>query len=53
LLSSGRTLFFVSHNEADLRRFCTRGLYLNKGGLALDASIDDVLARYATDYPTL
>jgi ABC-2 type transport system ATP-binding protein len=53
LLSSGRTLFFVSHNEADLRRFCTRGLYLNKGGLALDAGIDDVLARYAADYPTL
>jgi ABC-2 type transport system ATP-binding protein len=53
LLSSGRTLFFVSHNEADLRRFCTRGLYLNKGGLALDAGIDDVLALYAADYPTL
>lgn len=25
LLSDGRTLFFVSHNERDLRRFCTRG----------------------------
>ena len=27
LLAEGRTLFFVSHNEKDLRRFCTRGLY--------------------------
>ncbi len=31
LLADGRTLFFVSHNEKDLRRFCTRGLYLDKG----------------------
>lgn len=46
LLAEGRTLFFVSHNERDLRRFCTRGLYLNKGALVLDAGIDDVLDLY-------
>ena len=39
LLAGGRTLFFVSHNERDLLRFCTRGLYLDKGALVLDASI--------------
>ncbi|MDF2990970.1 MAG: sugar transporter [Microbacterium sp.] len=50
LLSEGRTLFFVSHNEKDLRRFCTRGLYLDKGALALDAPIGDVLDRYNADY---
>jgi len=50
LLASGRTLFFVSHNERDLRRFCTRGLYLDKGRLVLDAPIEEVLARYAEDY---
>ncbi len=50
LLASGRTLFFVSHNENDLRRFCTRGLYLDKGRLALDGPIDEVLARYDADY---
>lgn len=50
LLASGRTLFFVSHNERDLRRFCTRGLYLDKGRLVLDGPIDAVLARYAEDY---
>ena len=49
LLAEGRTLFFVSHNEKDLRRFCTRGLYLDKGGLVLDASIGDVLDRYNAD----
>ena len=50
LLAGGRTLFFVSHNEKDLRRFCTRGLYLDKGALVLDASIDEVLDRYNLDY---
>jgi ABC-2 type transport system ATP-binding protein len=49
LLAEGRTLFFVSHNEKDLRRFCTRGLYLDKGGLVLDASIGEVLDRYNAD----
>jgi ABC-2 type transport system ATP-binding protein len=49
LLAGGRTLFFVSHNEKDLRRFCTRGLYLNNGSLVLDAPIDEVLERYNSD----
>jgi ABC-2 type transport system ATP-binding protein len=51
LLEGGRTLFFVSHSEKDLRRFCTRGLYLDKGALVLDAPIDQVLERYNADYP--
>lgn len=50
LLADGRTLFFVSHNERDLRRFCARGLYLDKGRLQLDAPIGDVLDRYNADY---
>lgn len=50
LLADGRTLFFVSHNERDLRRFCTRGLYLNKGSLVLDGPIGDVLDRYNADH---
>lgn len=50
LLAEGRTLFFVSHNERDLRRFCTRGLYLDKGRLALDAPLAEVLERYDADY---
>jgi ABC-2 type transport system ATP-binding protein len=50
LLAGGRTLFFVSHSEKDLRRFCTRGLYLDKGALVLDAPIDEVLDRYNDEY---
>jgi ABC-2 type transport system ATP-binding protein len=50
LLAGGRTLFFVSHNERDLKRFCTRGLYLDGGSLVLDAGIGEVLDRYNSDY---
>ncbi|MFF2051326.1 ABC transporter ATP-binding protein [Leifsonia sp. NPDC058194] len=50
LLAGGRTLFFVSHNEKDLRRFCARGLYLDKGQLMLDGPIEDVLDLYNQDY---
>ncbi|WP_082763647.1 ABC transporter ATP-binding protein [Frondihabitans sp. PAMC 28766] len=49
MLASGRTLFFVSHNEKDLRRFCTRGLYLEQGGLQFDGPIDEALDRYNAD----
>lgn len=47
LLEEGRTLFLVSHSEHDLRRFCTRGLYLRRGELRADASVDEALERYA------
>jgi ABC-2 type transport system ATP-binding protein len=53
MLGQGRTLFFVSHNEGDLKRFCRRGLYLDKGTLKLDGPIDDVLGAYNEDYPGL
>jgi ABC-2 type transport system ATP-binding protein len=46
LLAAGRTLFLVSHSEGDLRRFCTRGLYLRQGRLVEDGPMDDVLAAY-------
>lgn len=49
LLDEGRTLFLVSHSEPDLRRFCTRGLYLRQGRLAADGPMDEVLGRYNQD----
>lgn len=51
MLDEGKTLFLVSHNERDLRRFCTRGLYLDGGKLVLDGPIDEVLTKYNTDHP--
>jgi ABC-2 type transport system ATP-binding protein len=49
LLADGRTLFLVSHSETDLKRFSTRGLYLKRGRLMLDAPMADVLERYNSD----
>ena len=46
LLAEGRTLFLVSHSEPDLRRFCTRGLYLRSGRLEADGSMDEILDLY-------
>jgi ABC-2 type transport system ATP-binding protein len=50
MLAEGRTLFFVSHSERDLLRFCSRGLYLDKGALVLDGGIQEVVDRYNADY---
>jgi ABC-2 type transport system ATP-binding protein len=50
MLAEGRTLFFVSHNDKDLRRFCQRGLYLDKGKLQFDGGIEEAFERYTKDY---
>lgn len=49
LLAQGKTLFLVSHSEGDLKRFCTRGLYLRDGGLHLDGPMNDVIDAYNKD----
>lgn len=50
MLAEGRTMFFVSHSDGDLKRFCTRGLYLDKGAMQFDGPIDEAFERYTTDY---
>ncbi len=52
LLESGQTLFLVSHSEAQLRRFCTRGLYLEGGGLRGDGPIEEIIEQYDRDSGT-
>ncbi|GAA1841508.1 ABC transporter ATP-binding protein [Microbacterium koreense] len=49
MLEEGRTLFFVSHNERDLKRFCKRGLYIREHHLVLDDDIETVIAAYNSD----
>jgi len=51
LLAEGRTLFFVSHNEKDLRRFCSRGLYIREHRLVADGPLDDIMSLYNADNP--
>ncbi len=52
LLAEGKTLFLVSHSERDLRRFCTRGLYLDRGRLQFDGPIEETIDRYNADHLT-
>jgi ABC-2 type transport system ATP-binding protein len=49
LLAAGRTLFLVSHSEGDLKRFCTRGIYLERGVIRADGSLDEALECYTRD----
>ncbi|MCU1535782.1 MAG: transporter ATP-binding protein [Humibacillus sp.] len=49
MLAGGKTLFMVSHSEADLRRFAKRGLYLRQGSLVDDGPIEDVITQYNAD----
>ena len=49
LLGDGQTLFLVSHSESNLLRFCTRGIYLRDGALAVDGPIQDVIDMYKAD----
>jgi ABC-2 type transport system ATP-binding protein len=46
MLAEGRTLVLVSHNEADLRRFCNRGIYINSGIMEVDGTLDEALTAY-------
>jgi ABC-2 type transport system ATP-binding protein len=39
----------VSHSNKDLKRFCSRGLYLRKGELIEDGPLNDVLRRYVKE----
>ncbi len=43
---SGRTVLFVSHNLAALRRICTRALMLKDGRLVMDGPVDVVVKEY-------
>jgi ABC-2 type transport system ATP-binding protein len=53
IITEGKTLFLVSHSEADLRRFCSRGLYLREGELIADGPIEDTLEAYNADLGTV
>jgi lipopolysaccharide transport system ATP-binding protein len=46
IASSGRTIFFVSHNLASVGALCTRALLMDGGRLAQDGEVDAVLDHY-------
>jgi lipopolysaccharide transport system ATP-binding protein len=43
---SGRTILFVSHNMAALRRVCRRGIVLRGGAVIADGEINEVADQY-------
>lgn len=42
----GRTVLFVSHNMAAISRLCGRGILLEKGTVAADGLMSDVMSAY-------
>jgi ABC-2 type transport system ATP-binding protein len=46
MLGEGRTMLLVSHNENDLRRWCTRGIYLRRDQPLVTGPIEDILEMY-------
>ncbi len=46
LLAEGRTLVLVSHSQPQLTRFCKRGIYLDRGRIVVDGTIQEALDAY-------
>lgn len=44
--TSGRTVLFVSHNMAAVRRLCTRVVLLENGIITKEGQAQDIIARY-------
>ena len=44
--SSGRTVFFVSHNLAAVENLCSRGIWIDAGKIRMDGGAKEVIASY-------
>ena len=44
--SEGRTIVFVSHNMAIIQSLCRRGILLERGGVVVDAPIEEAVSAY-------
>ncbi len=42
----GRTVFFVSHNMASIRRLCSRAILLEDGNKVVDGAVNDTISKY-------
>jgi ABC-2 type transport system ATP-binding protein len=49
MLGEGRTMLLVSHNERDLLRWCTRGIYLRRELPPVEGPIEEILDLYLND----
>lgn len=46
LQEKGRTIFFVSHSINELKKYCTKGIWIEGGVLVCEGDISDVCERY-------
>lgn len=46
LRTSGRTVFFVSHNLAAVENLCSRGIWIDAGKVRMDGGAREVIASY-------
>ena len=46
---AGRTVFFVSHNMASIKKLCTRVIYLKGGKLIAEGPANDIVAQYLSE----
>ncbi|MDQ7030315.1 MAG: polysaccharide ABC transporter ATP-binding protein [Ardenticatenia bacterium] len=42
----GRTVLFVSHNPAHVKRLCNRAIWLHQGRIRFDGEVHEAVARY-------
>ncbi len=47
ILAEAGTLVLVSHSAADVRRLCTRAVWIERGQVVDDGPVDEILDRYA------
>ncbi|MBE6794811.1 MAG: ABC transporter ATP-binding protein [Ruminococcaceae bacterium] len=48
-IKSGVTVLYVSHNAESVKELCTRAIYLKKGQLMYDGSVEEALKVYQAD----
>ncbi len=48
-IKSGVTVLYVSHNAESVKELCTRAIYLKKGQLIYDGTVEDALQVYQAD----
>ena len=46
IIIDSRLIIIVSHSDSDIRTMCNRAVYLDKGQVILDGSVEDVLQQY-------
>ena len=46
IIKDSKLIIVVSHSDSDIRRMCNRAVYLDKGQVILDGTVDEVLEMY-------